>query len=156
MTLRDYATPTLEGLTAHMLKPPPIHANNFQLHLGLVQHVKNHVQFSSLGHEDPNEHLINFMEVASTIKTPNEAYVFLEELSSNQHQSYNQRPTKRVVGVHEVDEKTKLEAQFASLTIQLKKETNKHGMQGSQSVVPLCTLCGGNQKTLYCPGGLTE
>ncbi|GAA0157974.1 hypothetical protein LIER_15118 [Lithospermum erythrorhizon] len=65
MTLSDYATPSIEGLTAHVLMPPLIHANNFQLHPRLVQHVKNHVQFSNLGHEDPNEHLINFMEIAS-------------------------------------------------------------------------------------------
>ncbi|GAA0166373.1 hypothetical protein LIER_21538 [Lithospermum erythrorhizon] len=68
ITLRDYALPTLEGLTAHMLRPPPINANNFELKPALIQHVKNHVQFSCLGHEDPNEQLVNFMEIAATLK----------------------------------------------------------------------------------------
>ncbi|GAA0185538.1 hypothetical protein LIER_32826 [Lithospermum erythrorhizon] len=68
MTLRDYALPTLEGLIAHMLRPPPINANNFELKPALIQHVRNHVQFSGLGHEDANEHLVNFMEIAATLK----------------------------------------------------------------------------------------
>ncbi|GAA0183228.1 hypothetical protein LIER_30683 [Lithospermum erythrorhizon] len=68
MTSREYSLPTLEGLTAHMLRPPPINANNFELNPVLIQHVKNHVQFSGLGHENPNEHLVNFMEIVATLK----------------------------------------------------------------------------------------
>ncbi|GAA0161539.1 hypothetical protein LIER_17828 [Lithospermum erythrorhizon] len=75
-------------------------------------------------------------------KIPDEAYVLLEELSANQHQPHPIAHTRRVVGVLEINEKTKLEAHIASLTIQLEQLRNGHGVQGSHSMVPLFILCG--------------
>ncbi|GAA0140023.1 hypothetical protein LIER_01451 [Lithospermum erythrorhizon] len=44
-------------------------------------------------------------------KTPDEAYILLEEFSANQHQPHPRGHTKRVAEVHKIDKKTKLEAQ---------------------------------------------
>ncbi|GAA0185537.1 hypothetical protein LIER_32825 [Lithospermum erythrorhizon] len=43
-------------------------------------------------------------------KTPDEAYILFEELSANQYQPHPRGYTRRVAGVYEIDEKTKLEA----------------------------------------------
>ncbi|GAA0152309.1 hypothetical protein LIER_10821 [Lithospermum erythrorhizon] len=85
--------------------------------------------------------------------TYDEAYLLLEELFANQHQPHPRAQTRRVSGVHEVDAQTKLEAQVASLTIHLEKARNAFAVQGSQSVVLLCTNCGGNHAISCCPGG---
>ena len=64
--LRDYAAPTMTGITSSIRKPA-IPANNFELKSGLIQMVQHH-QFGGTPTEDPTEHLSSFQEICDTVK----------------------------------------------------------------------------------------
>ena len=64
--LRDYAAPSIAGITSSIRKPV-LPNNNFEIKTGLVQMVQQY-QFGGTPAEDPTEHLSNFQEICSTLK----------------------------------------------------------------------------------------
>ena len=63
--IRDYACPS--STTQHVIRRPPILANNFELKSITLQLLQG-VQFTGLPHEDPNAHILNFLELCNTMK----------------------------------------------------------------------------------------
>ena len=50
-----------------MIRRPVIQANNFKLKSITLQLLQG-IQFHRLAHEDPNAHILNFLEVCDTVK----------------------------------------------------------------------------------------
>ena len=63
--IRDYARPP--STTQPMIRRPTIQANNFELKSITLQLLQG-VQFTGLPHEDPNAHILNFLDVCNTVK----------------------------------------------------------------------------------------
>nr|XP_018623114.1 uncharacterized protein LOC108943489 [Nicotiana tomentosiformis] len=65
--LRDYVRPDhFEGESS--VRKPPIAANNFEIHTGLIQTIQQSCQFIGDASEDPHTHLINFLELVETCR----------------------------------------------------------------------------------------
>src|SRR4051812_29325010 len=65
--LKDYHTASTEGYGPSIVRPP-IGQNNFELKPNFISMIQNHVQFYGLPHEDPNQHIANFLEYCDTLK----------------------------------------------------------------------------------------
>ena len=65
--LRDYATPRINELQSSITRPA-IAANSFEIKPGTIQMVQNSVQFGGMANDDPNEHLMSFIEICETFK----------------------------------------------------------------------------------------
>ena len=65
--LRDYATPRINELQSSIIRPA-IAANSFEIKPGTIQMVQNSVQFGGMTNDDPNEHLMSFIEICETFK----------------------------------------------------------------------------------------
>ena len=63
--IRDYARPP--SSTQPVIRRTTIQANNFELKSITLQLLQG-VQFTGLPHEDPNAHILNFLEVCDTVK----------------------------------------------------------------------------------------
>ena len=68
-TLKELATPTAHGPTSSIARPEA-QANSFELKPGLITMVQNS-QFAGLLHENPNDHIENFLEICYTYKQHN-------------------------------------------------------------------------------------
>ena len=58
--------PVTDDLQASILRPA-IQANNFEIKSGTIQMCTN-IQFGGQPNDDPNDHLINFLEICDTFK----------------------------------------------------------------------------------------
>ena len=58
--VRDYGHPS--AVTPPVIRRPVIQANNFELK-SITLHLLQGIQFHGLAHEDPNAHILNFLEV---------------------------------------------------------------------------------------------
>src|SRR5436189_5964193 len=65
--LKDYHTSSTEGYGPLIVRPP-VSANNFELKPAMITMIQNMVQFYGLPHEDPNQHIANFLEYCDTFK----------------------------------------------------------------------------------------
>ena len=65
--LRDFATPKMTELQSSITRPA-IAANTFEIKPGTIQMVQNTVQFGGMANDDPNDHLIGFLEICDTFK----------------------------------------------------------------------------------------
>ena len=65
MLLEEFAFPPTVVQSA--IRQPPIQANNFELK-GVTRQMLHNIQFHGLPSENPNEHLISFIEVYNMIK----------------------------------------------------------------------------------------
>ena len=63
--LKDYLIP---NMTISSIQRPAIQANNFEIKPAIIQMIQNFVQFVGLGNEDPNLHIVNFLEICDTFK----------------------------------------------------------------------------------------
>ena len=63
--IRDYGRPFV--VTPPMIRRLAIKANNFELKSITLQSLQG-IQFHGLAHEDPNAHILNFLEVCDTVK----------------------------------------------------------------------------------------
>ncbi|KAF7832384.1 uncharacterized protein G2W53_014717 [Senna tora] len=63
----DYATPKLDGLQ-HSIRRPSIQANSFEIKLATIQLLQANGQFGGSPIEDPNNHILNFLEIYDTFK----------------------------------------------------------------------------------------
>ena len=63
--IKDYALPP--SVTLPVIRRPAIQANNFELKSITLQLLQA-IQFHGLAHEDPNSHILNFLEVCDTVK----------------------------------------------------------------------------------------
>ena len=59
-TIMDYALPP--SVTPPVIRRPEIQANNFKLKSIIIQLLQG-IQFRGLAYEDPNAHILNFLEV---------------------------------------------------------------------------------------------
>ena len=66
ITLGDYATPTSDGCSSSIVRPP-IPANNFEIKPALL-HLVQQDQFGGSDLEDPNLHIASFLQLCDTIK----------------------------------------------------------------------------------------
>ena len=65
MLLEEFALPPT--VIPSIIRRPPIQANNFQLKAMTLQLLQG-IQFHRLPSEDPNTHLISFIEVCDNVK----------------------------------------------------------------------------------------
>ena len=65
--LRQYSVPSWAEATS-CIRPPLIEANNFELKHRLIQMIQSSYSFGGLPSEDPNEHILRFVEVCNTQK----------------------------------------------------------------------------------------
>ncbi|KAL0367438.1 UNVERIFIED_CONTAM: hypothetical protein Sradi_3633900 [Sesamum radiatum] len=63
----EYSFRTADGAISSIVKPA-VEANNFEIKPAIIQIIRSSVQFSSLPDEDPNKHLVNFLEICDTFK----------------------------------------------------------------------------------------
>ncbi|KAL5548869.1 hypothetical protein UlMin_004100 [Ulmus minor] len=63
--LKDYSIPNV-GISS--IQRPPIQANNFEIKSAIIQMIQNSVQFGGLPNDDPNLHIVNFLEICDTFK----------------------------------------------------------------------------------------
>ncbi|KAF7824295.1 uncharacterized protein G2W53_022439 [Senna tora] len=63
----DYATPKLDGLQ-HSIRRPSIQANKFEIKLATIQLLQANGQFGGSPVEDPNNHILYFLEICDTFK----------------------------------------------------------------------------------------
>ena len=65
--LRDFAVPVVNGVGSSIRKLA-INANNFELKPAIIQMVQGTCQFGGLPSDDPNQHIMNFLEICDTFK----------------------------------------------------------------------------------------
>lgn len=65
--LRDYSMPNINGLQSSIVRQA-IAANTFEIKSGTIQMVQNLVQFGGAVTDDPNEHLLSFIEICDTFR----------------------------------------------------------------------------------------
>ncbi|KAL0394811.1 UNVERIFIED_CONTAM: hypothetical protein Slati_4447300 [Sesamum latifolium] len=65
--MMEYSFPTADGTISSIVKPS-VEANNFEIKPSIIQIIWSSVQFSSLPDDDPNKHLINFLEICDTFR----------------------------------------------------------------------------------------
>ncbi|KAL0458493.1 UNVERIFIED_CONTAM: hypothetical protein Slati_0476500 [Sesamum latifolium] len=65
--MMEYSFPATDG-TISLIVKPSVEANNFEIKPPIIQIIWSSVQFSDLPYEDPNKHLINFLEICDTFK----------------------------------------------------------------------------------------
>ena len=65
MLLEEFALPPT--VVQSSIRQPPIQANNFELK-GVTLQMLHNIQFHGLPSENPNAHLISFIEVYNTVK----------------------------------------------------------------------------------------
>ncbi|KAF7803082.1 uncharacterized protein G2W53_042193 [Senna tora] len=63
----DYATPKLDGLQ-HSIRRSSIQANNFEIKPATIQLLQANGQFGGSPIDDPNNHILNFLEICDTFK----------------------------------------------------------------------------------------
>ena len=63
--IRDYGRPSV--VTPLVIRRPVIQVNNFELKSITLQLLQG-IQFHGLTHEDPNAHILNFLEVCDIVK----------------------------------------------------------------------------------------
>ena len=63
--IRDFSCPST--VTPLVIRRPIIQVNNFELKPITLQLLQG-IQFHGLAHEDPNAHILNFLEVCDTIE----------------------------------------------------------------------------------------
>ena len=63
----NYAVPLLKGIDPN-IRRPTIQANNFEIKPTIIQMIQNTIQFCGLPNEDPNAHIVNFLEICDTFK----------------------------------------------------------------------------------------
>ena len=66
-SLRDYAVPQVDVIQTSIVRPA-IRANNFELKPAIIQMVQTSVQFGGFLLDDPNDHIVNFLEICDTFK----------------------------------------------------------------------------------------
>ncbi|KAL0408377.1 UNVERIFIED_CONTAM: hypothetical protein Sradi_1772100 [Sesamum radiatum] len=65
--MMEDSSPTADGTISSITKPV-VEASNFEIKPTTIQIIRSSVQFSGLPDEDPNKHLINFLEICDTFK----------------------------------------------------------------------------------------
>ncbi|KAL0434355.1 UNVERIFIED_CONTAM: hypothetical protein Slati_2769800 [Sesamum latifolium] len=65
--MMEYSFPTDDGTSSSIAKPA-VEANNFEIKPAIIQIIRSSVQFSGFPDEDPNKHLINFLEICDTFR----------------------------------------------------------------------------------------
>ena len=80
-------------------------------------------------------------------KTPDDAYALLEKMASNNYQWHRERnQPRKVVGVHEIDSLSMVNAKLDSLT----KQLQKLNFLGYPSQVLSYKVCGGGHSNIEC------
>lgn len=67
-SLRDYAVPTVSGVHTSIARPA-VQAHTFEIKPSIIQMIQSHVQFGGSPHDDPNEHITNFLEICDTFRS---------------------------------------------------------------------------------------
>ena len=65
--LQDIFMPGLGG-TQRSITRPSINSNNFEIKPSVIQMIQNTVQFFGMTKEDPNDHIVEFLELCDNIK----------------------------------------------------------------------------------------
>ncbi|KAL0374182.1 UNVERIFIED_CONTAM: hypothetical protein Sradi_3333900 [Sesamum radiatum] len=65
--MMEYSFATADGTISSIAKPT-VEANNFEIKPTIIQIIRSSGQFSGLPDEDPNKHLINFLEICDTFR----------------------------------------------------------------------------------------
>ncbi|KAL0439142.1 UNVERIFIED_CONTAM: hypothetical protein Slati_2397200 [Sesamum latifolium] len=65
--MMEYSFPTTDGTISSIVKPS-VKANNFEIKPSIIQIIRSSVQFYDLADEDPNKHLLNFLEICDTFR----------------------------------------------------------------------------------------
>ena len=65
--LLDTSMPSLGGIKQSIIRPT-IKANNFEIKSALLQMLQSTIQFYGMLNEDPNNHIVNFLEICDIFK----------------------------------------------------------------------------------------
>ncbi|KAL0448385.1 UNVERIFIED_CONTAM: hypothetical protein Slati_1394900, partial [Sesamum latifolium] len=63
----EYSFPTVDGTISSIVKPS-VETNNFKIKPSIIQIIRSSVQFYGLPDEDPNKHLMNFLEICDIFR----------------------------------------------------------------------------------------
>ncbi|KAL0446153.1 UNVERIFIED_CONTAM: hypothetical protein Slati_1743200 [Sesamum latifolium] len=65
--MMEYSFPTADGTISSIIKSN-VETNNFEIKPSIIQIIRSSVQFYDLPDEDPNKHLMNFLEIYDTFR----------------------------------------------------------------------------------------
>ncbi|KAL0438800.1 UNVERIFIED_CONTAM: Retrovirus-related Pol polyprotein from transposon [Sesamum latifolium] len=65
--MMEYSFPTADGTISSIVKPS-VEENNFEIKPSIIQIIRSSVQFYGSPDEDPNKHLMNFLEICDTFR----------------------------------------------------------------------------------------
>ncbi|KAL0361300.1 UNVERIFIED_CONTAM: hypothetical protein Sradi_3814500 [Sesamum radiatum] len=139
--MMEYSFPTADGTISNNVKPA-VEANNFEIKPAIIQIIRSSVQLSDLPDEDPNKHLVNFLEICDTFrfngvqtfyngvtlsnratinaaaggtimkKLLSEAFNIIDEIATNLYSYGQERAEKRTTGIHSIDAISALSVQM--------------------------------------------
>ena len=66
--MKDYCFPSDDEELGSSVVGPSVAANQFEIKTGLITLIQQTVQFSGFPSEDPNQHLIDFLETCDLVK----------------------------------------------------------------------------------------
>ena len=66
-SLRDYVMPQVMEFQSSIARPA-ITAASFEIKPDTIQMIQNSIQFGGLPNDDPNDHLISFLEICDTLR----------------------------------------------------------------------------------------
>ncbi|KAL0361970.1 UNVERIFIED_CONTAM: hypothetical protein Sradi_3881500 [Sesamum radiatum] len=166
--MMEYSFPTADGTISSIAKPT-IQANNFEIKPSIIQIIWSSVQLSGLPDEDPNKHLVNFLEICDTFKfngvqifyngvtlfnqaiidaaaggtimkkLPSEVFIIIDEIATNMYSYGQERVDKRTADIHSIDIVLALSAQMATLT----QTVNNFGAaMWNGALIGSCGACG--------------
>ncbi|KAL0340201.1 UNVERIFIED_CONTAM: hypothetical protein Sradi_4536900 [Sesamum radiatum] len=170
-SMMEYSFPVADGTISNIAKPN-VEANNFEIKPSIIQIIRLSMQLSSLPDENPNKHLINFLEICDTFKfngvqtfyngdalanratidaaaggtimkkLPSEAFNIIDEITTNLNLYGLERTGKRTSGIHSIDVISALSAQLTAFTPIVNTSLQIVAAIGNGTQIGPCGACG--------------
>nr|XP_016432866.1 PREDICTED: uncharacterized protein LOC107759437 [Nicotiana tabacum] len=175
MVVQEMAMPSIASVTSSIVKPRI--TGHFELKQSMIQLLHVNEQFMGLPHEDPQQHILNILEISALHpetkivvdaavggqvleKRFDEVYALLNKFSKSNPDwqgEMGRHTVQKSGGVLELDVISALSAQIATLANQVNQMTlviNKQQVQPVQRVQIFCEVYGEGHTSNLCPVNL--